>query len=332
MSFVNAILFISAVARPDVSARLGALTCAEAPDNRPIGAWAVGVFDAQIDGRKAEIRAGRSPTEEELARKAHALAQTRGYQGFAHGLCADGTGWAAAMPAPEPLNILKDGTISLPTALDTACESYRVDFAATAGDAPRALGAPKTIDPKTLGDGVVSVTCQPPKPRFQGPVLWFLAPVGKGPATELPAAAALAEGRGTEEQLIAWVNAVRRGEALKPLVFTKEMRGEASILAIDPTLTHNRAMLRKVGESLASGSVRLIGEDRVKGRDAAAMAWLLWASPRHRDLLLDKKATVAGIATVVTRGETLAVLLVGEDEPLKTARVPGRGAKSKSLK
>ncbi len=334
MLVLNTILFMAAAlppvtARPDVSQRLGAVVCAAEPDNRPLGAWKQGVYDAQLDGRRVDLRAGRSPSKDELDRKAHALALTRGYLGFASGLCPDGTGWAATTPSPAPLTVENDGKITLPRTLDAACESYRVDFAASSGGPPTTLGAPHTVATAKLGDGVLSVTCQPPKPRFQGPVLWFLVPVGKGPAAELPAAAALADDRQPlPARLMSWVNAMRRAESLKALVFKKEMSEEAGVLGIDPTLTHNRAMLRKVGESLEANNVRLIGEDRVKARTAEAMAWLLWNSPRHRELLLDKAATVAGIATKDTRGETLAVLVIGEDQPVKTAKAGGKRRKS----
>lgn len=130
-------------------------------------------------------------------------------------------------------------------------------------------------------------------------------------------------------QLMSWINAVRRAESLKPVVFKNSLNDEASVLAIDPTLTHNRAMLRKVGDSLDAGNVRLIGEDRVKGRTAEVMAWLLWNSPRHRALLLDKSATVAGLAVKDLRDETLVVLVFGEDQPLKTAKRDGATGKRK---
>ena len=312
--------------RADVTRMFGGIACADAQDDRPMAAWKAGLFDAQLDGRRADLGAGRAPTLDELSRKGHALARVRRYLGYAAGLCKDGSGWALALPAPAPLVIDAKGKISIPKVIASLCESFRVDFAPAGGGAPRELGSILSVEPKGLGDGVLGVTCQPPRPRFQGPVLWYLAPIGRGPENAVPAAAALAAAAGQDPaagqaaRLMSWVNAIRRAETLRPLAFKKEINEEASVLAIDPTLMHDRAMLKKVGASLEDVNVRLVGEDRVKGQSVDAMAWLLWNSPRHRDLLLNKTATSAGIAMRTQGGQTLAILVFGEDKPMKTAR------------
>ncbi len=309
------------VKRTDVATSFGAVACAETPDERPLAAWAAGVFDAQMDGRRAALRAGRAPTMAELERKARAIARVRHFAGYAAGSCPDGSGWAVALPSAEPLKVdAKTGALHLPASLIDACASFRVDFAPTDGFTTKQLGAARTVAAKDLGDGVLGVSCQPPRPRTQGPVLWFLAPVGKGPSEIVPESAAFGGGGTTLQRLESWILAVRRAAGAQPVVFKREMNEEASILAINPSLNHDRELLKKVGESLDAGEIKLLGENRVKGRDPERMAWLLWNSPRHRELLLNGSATVAGLAARDDRGETLVVLVLGQDQPLKTAK------------
>jgi hypothetical protein len=314
---------LTPVERKDVVEGFGAVFCASeaAPSALPLSLWEKSITDAQIEGRTLVRRLSPEASAKVAERKARTLARMRRYLGYAHGLCADGRAWAIALPAPAPLVRQGDELVLPQAALRGACESWRVDFAKNAGgDAERLHATAGKVSLKGLGDGIVSVTCQPHAPGWRGPVEWHMSPLGKAPSALPPEAEALGVGKSAEEGLIAWVNRIRAAGKLPPLAPRDELTREADMLAIDSSLTHNRKLLRKATEALASQKLRLIGEDRVKGRDTSEMAWLLWHSPRHRALLLDRKATCIGIALRKAQGGDLAVLVVADHDPTLVGR------------
>lgn len=314
---------LTPVERKDVAHGFGAVFCASeaAPSALPHALWEQGITDAQIEGRALVRRLGGEAGARVAERKARSLARMRRYLGYAHGTCPDGRAWAIALPAPAPLVRQGDELVLPQAALREACESWRVDFARNAGGgAERLHAAAGKVSLKGLGDGIVSVTCQAHAPGWRGPVEWHMSPVGKAPAALPPEAEALEVGKSADESLIAWVNRIRAAGKLPPLAPRDELTREADMLAIDPSLTHNRKLLRKATEALASQKLRLIGEDRVKGRDTSEMAWLLWHSPRHRALLLDRKATGIGIALRKAQGGDLAVLIVADHDATLVGR------------
>jgi hypothetical protein len=286
-------------------------------------AWSAGVFDAQIEVNRVTTRNGLPLPPARLERSGRALAQIRRYGSYATGTCKDGSAWIAAFPSPKPAKLAKNGdTLTLPiAALRSTCDSWRVDFAPAAGGRPRRLAPTGDhVALKGLGDGTVGVACQPLKPRWQGPVSWFLAPVGKGPASTPPEAAALSGQGSAGAQLAGWVNRVRAKEHLEPVVLSDELTRDISILTVQASLAHDRLLLKRVGDSLAARQQKLVGENRVQGRDAAAMAWLLWTSPRHRDLLLDGSANLLGVTERSVGSDTLAVMVLATGKPLASAK------------
>jgi hypothetical protein len=315
------------VMRKDVSAPFAAAACDGRLGASPRLAWEAGVFDAQIEGRLLTPIAGAALTPSRLERKAKALARARKFGGYAFGPCPNGSGWVAAFPASAPLAMdAASGTAVLPVSeLEERCASWRVDFAKQEGGFPKPVTVAQkprgTVRLGALGDGVASVTCQPRAPRWLGPVVWYLLPTGKGPADQPPAAEALSGGEAPQVSLATWVNRVRTREGLAPLEWTSELKDAASVLTVQPGLAHDRLLLQRVSARLADQSVTLHGEDRVRGADATSMAWLLWTSPRHRDLLLRRDATAGGVsARTLPDGSWLAVVVTGAESPLRTAR------------
>lgn len=310
----------SATFRRDVVEGFGKIAC-DPSGPSAAKAWAAGIYDAQVEGRKLEPLAGQAVSSDDALRKGKTLAKIRGFGGYAGGLCADGSGWAAAFPAAAPLGRLDaKGRMQLPQqALKHQCESFRVDYAARDTGAPRELLDVVALPLDHLAVGSISVTCQPKSPRWQGPVLWFLLPVGDGPGAVPPEADALVSGADPTASLTTWLNRVRVKEGLLPLESLATLAAEAGVLAVDGDLSHNRELLRKVAGQLAADKLKLIGEDRVRATDAVQMAWLLWNSPRHRGLLLNKEASAVGIALRQLGPEQLAVLITAAKTPLNTA-------------
>jgi hypothetical protein len=328
---VPLLLASPALARPverHVDAAFAATLCPGSAADRRVAAWQAGVYDAQVEGRFLEPVAGRPVTSADAARKARTLADAKRYGSYASGTCANGAAWALAFPSPTGLaKADAKGRLRLPAALDDACKSVRADFAAAASGQTKALSiAGNAVSVAGLGDGTLAVTCQPRAPRWQGPVLWYLAPVGAGPAKEPPEADALAAAAPVPSTLASWINRVRRSEGLAALESAPELDAFAKDLAADGSLVHDRQQLGKVADQLKARELRFLGEDRVKGPDARAMAWLLWNSPRHRALLLGKDATTLGLGLRAVGGEQLAVLVTAARAPLVTAggRAPSR--------
>ena len=103
---------------------------------------------------------------------------------------------------------------------------------------------------------------------------------------------------------------------------------QAELLSIDTSVAHDRLLLKRVAAGLGSHDLHFVGEDRARAADLSRVAWLLWNSPRHRALLLDKSATHAGIAIKEVRGEMLAVVVAAGGGSLTTAE---RAAAKKKL-
>lgn len=314
--FAGPAIALTPVERKDIADSLGPALCTSptVPSALPLGLWEKGISDAQIEGRLLEQRFSVEINLSQAQRKAKSLARMRRYQGYAYGTCSDGRAWALALPAPAPLERTGEKLAVPALALHETCESWRVDYARNNGGTSvplRSHGG--TIDIKTLEPGVVSVSCQPRKPRWQGPAQWYLTPIGLAPSAEVPGAESLKNGQTSEAGLIAWINQVRSQNQRRPLVVHADLTSEAGILAIDPSLTHNRKMLTAASTTLAGQKLRFLGENRVKGRDLHEMAWLLWYSPRHRSLLLNEEARWLGVTLRNTREGKLAVIVIGSD-------------------
>jgi hypothetical protein len=143
-------------------------------------------------------------------------------------------------------------------------------------------------------DGLISVTCSHDvkglPPAANGPELWFSIPTGKGPSAIPPGNVAdNVQAENFSTQLFQWINRIRALEKLKPL--------EKLDLPGVPDLTrnrsplHDRKLLQQVSEhARVARNYAFQGENRVVARNIADAAWLLWNSPRHRDLLLDSRA------------------------------------------
>lgn len=335
ISRAPSMLLLDPVERRDLSRVLGPLMCANQPPD-PEALWQMGIYDAQIEGLRLSSKGHDKDVLLATAqKKSRILARMRHFGGHAYGVCADGSkAWGLAVPSPEPISILSDsGKVSLPTAsLKARCESFRVDFANEDGGQPKIvkLGKNALASIAGMGRGVLSMTCQPRAPRWQGPVLWALVPSSKDLGIKIPF---LPEGqpRSIEDALSHWIGQIRAKEGVAPLMIHSELQHYADLLAIDGSLRHNRTQLNIIARKLRNTTTSPLGEDRVRAGDLASMVWLLWNSPRHRGLLLDPAASSLGIGTKNLGSETLAVILTGKTEQKTTVLRQGRG-QDKSLR
>ncbi len=323
------------VERRDLSSALGPLMCAnQPPDSKTL--WQMGIFDAQMEGLRLSSEVyGKDVLLATARKKSRILARMRHFGGHAYGVCSDGSrAWGLAVPSPEAISPLSErGRVTLPVAsLKARCESFRVDFANENGGQPKAIQLVKNESAviSAMGRGVLSITCQPKTPHWQGPVLWALMPSSKGLDFKVPDLLE-SQPRSIDDGLSHWIGQIRAKEGLAPLIIHSELQRYAELLAIDGSLRHNRTQLNVVARKLRNTTISPLGEDRVRARDLASMVWLLWNSPRHRGLLLDPAASSLGIGTKNLGSETLAVILTGKTEQKTTVLRQGRG-QNKSLR
>jgi hypothetical protein len=303
---------VTAEHRSDLKEQLQSLMCSESPQLDSKNTIALGIYDAQIDVRLIESISGAALTEKMLLKKSKALAAMKRYLGYTQGICSDQRkGWVAAIPAPGPLLRTANGFDIKNDAIKTSCKTHRFDFAATKGGVSTRLPDSKKIQTAKLGDGIVEVTCQPAFPRWQGPIVWYLAPTSDTALADKPK---LANSNDRVSALSLWIASIRSKEGLHPIIPNDGLQRAAELLTIDSSVTHNRANTESMREKInTSDRLRVLGEIRVRGQSTEDLAWMLWHSPRHRDLLLQAEATSYGLAIKEVGTEFLAVFLGAEE-------------------
>lgn len=251
--------------------------------------WNSGIHDAGVQFYTTDARLDRASAEN-VARKNAGT----GTRAFAFGPCPEeksgppstisstsARSWMAFFQAPAELKVRGD-RFEIPGG--DACANFVVRSVTVTGPSQsvdRAADGSWKIPPQ---DGLVTVTCShdragSPDAARQGPELWYSVPSGKGPAPMNP----------VPGSLFAWINEARKLENLHPL--SPIRLRHAPDLSKAQTSLHDRKKLREIA-ALARNQQKLslVGEDRVIARSTEDAAWLLWNSPRHRDLLLSKDA------------------------------------------
>lgn len=301
--------------RPDLAATMKDVVCGQSRQPTTLEAWQKGVFDAQMEAQRLTPKKNVTLAEVEKATKL--IAERNNHYGLVSGQCANGDFWSVTTPAPRPLVAQKspDVLVLNPADFRHYCTEVRVDYAAHDRGLPRSIFSSKglgeeepiQVNLKLLGDGLVSVTCLPRYPAWQGPVLWFMTPVKNGPGSEVPESQVLDEDPATD--ILAWVNAVRAKEKLPPLVSEHpRVKWLSEQLLKNATIRHNRKLMERADGVLKRNRGKFVGENRVRAATPQEMAWLLWNSPRHRSLILTKEATHLSVSVQAQQQETLAVL------------------------
>ena len=309
---------LTSVRRDDIPREFSTLVCEGKMGSSPQVAWGVGVYDAQLDGQFLSRIGLKTLDPAKVEQRAQTLAVMKRAGGYASGLCDHGRrGWIMALPAPAPVTNPRDNMLQLPSAaLIDKCQSFRIDFASNQDFFPKQVHVNNgQINLNGLGDGVISLTCQPKTPLWQGPILWFRYPVGRGPSEAVPAADALTGAAGLKG-LHGWINKIRGIANLAPFEQNEALNDAADKLAVYRSLTHNRTLLRGAAKLLGELDINLLSEDRVKAPNVQTMAWLLWYSPRHRASLLRRDASLLGLSSAGDGGDQngddqITVLVIG---------------------
>jgi hypothetical protein len=201
------------------------------------------------------------------------------HRGFNIGHCSERSHWyilsypsAISMEPKEEFN---------ESDIKKHCRAYRIDFIGDHDAKSRSYHS----DDREI-DGVRALTCYP-KDRDE-PEEWILEPTGTK-LKSLPYS--------TSTSMKDFIASVRNRYKLNPIKFTP--------FTTHAGLSHSRHELRKVRSLLEGKGLHLIGENRVKTQSLKEAFFLLWYSPRHRDLLLDPKARGGIIAEQTHRKEQL---------------------------
>ncbi|MEY4631096.1 MAG: hypothetical protein RIQ81_1216 [Pseudomonadota bacterium] len=256
--------------------------------------WSSGIHDADVDFFTAT-----TPLTESAARQALAKHSASNRRSFAFGECPTENkkrgqsprAWVAAFRAPTA-PIIEGEKIALPPG--TGCRDF---FVRSLGPAGRSSGVQVQMDGKfaiPAADGTVTVTCSHDEKdktiSRHGPELWFAFPAGKGPAAEVPGRNSILAQKDPAAGFIVWINHLRAIEKLPP-VEPVTFKG-APNLTRNATALHDRKQLAKIADlAKKQHGLTLSGEDRVMAKTRDDAMWLLWNSPRHRDLLLAPEAT-----------------------------------------
>lgn len=286
-------------------------------------AWKQGIYDAAIEIRMIERRDKGALSTGKLRSLAIWQMKQNYHHGFGFRKCDKDRAFMISVPSRQSLTSAKDGkSISLAKS-KRSCRQLIVKHAPIEGGESRLIKLSRhgKINISALKPGIVSVSCQPRHPKWLGPILWFLIPVGLDGFPETPYKQHFAGTQDAEQQLKSWVDHVRRHEGLVPLNFSKKaLKDAASQLALSKMLFHDRSVMKQVKSGLGEKDLVPLGEDRARASSPSRIAWLLWHSPSHRDLLLNKNADLAGLSVSKEAGSYFVVLMTAQSEKVTVSR------------
>ncbi|NRA45899.1 MAG: hypothetical protein HRU09_13160 [Oligoflexales bacterium] len=286
-------------------------------------AWSQGIYDAAIEVRMINRKDKGALSTGKL--RAFAIWQMKQnyHHGFGFGKCSKERAFTLSVPSRKAITFAKNGkSLSLPMTRHS-CKRVYAQHVAEKGGLSKKLKFSRhgRIKIAKLDPGMLSISCQPKHPKWLGPILWFLVPIKLKQFPEVPSQELFSSTQNAQQQLQTWVNHVRRHESLVPLNFTKKvLKDAASELAVSKMLFHDRSVMKQVKSTLKGEDLKPLGEDRAKASTLPRIAWLLWHSPAHRDLILNKDADLAGMSLSKEGGQYFMVLMTAQSEKVTVSK------------
>ncbi len=313
----NAISWPSTFYRTDLKEAFNKIICSQgiqSPQYRSM--WANEVYDAGVITYIIEIDGDPKNHKSAIEKEINSLLKKENHRGYAYGRCRNGRFWIATTPAPVKLKRKGQAFEVRIKNLTPHCRDYRLDFAAAEfGFSRRVFNSKYTrpkasllIDPTLLDSGALSFTCYPTGKTY-GAQAWYMIPAKDGPKKEpILKQSLMAPG---PSKLVNWINSVRSIHGLQPLDHGNKVIQKASqvLVANNTTTKHIKTNMRGIRHSLDQLGGRFLGENRVQSQSDMEAAWMLWNSPRHRHLLLLRKANNINIIKKKTRQSQLSVLV-----------------------
>ena len=273
-------------------------------------------YESSNSFQSIKPKQGKAIPTNKLALAALKIAKKKKHRSYSHGICKNGSGWIFSSPADHRVFSQKKEVLSFNLKqAQRSCRNIKIDFAHGERDETRrlyrwtpkkTLKSPIKINTAFLDSGVISFTCTP-LAKHEGHELWFMLPI-KSPPQDPPFISLVS--RTDISSLGLWVNALRKEFGLSPVADNNEFLNKSSErLAKKMTVKHDRRILKQEQKALSDHQLKLLGENRVEGENARDMAWLLWNSPRHRNLVLNPNATHLSIGNRAQNQRSLAVLV-----------------------
>ena len=277
--------------------------------------WQEQIFDTASNFQSITPKKDKSINSKHLQKAARRIAQSKNHRSYSHGICKNGSAWIFSGVASKAVAKFKDEVIQadLKSAVST-CKRIKVDFAPSnmiltkrlfSWHKDEEVQSPLNINTRFLSEGTLSITCKP-RSKIEGHELWALLPI-KEPSNDFPVMSMV---NSDPKSLKGWVNVIRQQKGLLELTDKDpNLKVSSERLSKRLTVRHDRRILNKEKKRLKDLNIQLLGENRVIANDTKEMAWLLWNSPRHRNLVLHSKATHFSLATKTVRKKSLAVIV-----------------------
>ncbi len=216
-----------------------------------------------------------------------------GFYGHAFVSCEDENTILFVTRSPSSLEI-KDSNVTVPRSIQDLCSEIDLRYIDSLHGLSQKLMFRKKLK-LPLGNGVFSLSCLPKEHVLWGFETWFLIPVGKGAEDKVPEFQFQKTEDNSKERMQGWLNMIRKREGRSSVDFNNSvLREVAQNFGVKGSIEHEKSMKVRMQKLALHSELRLVGENRVQGRSLHELAWLLWNSPRHRDLLLSQVSTSVG--------------------------------------
>lgn len=280
--------------RDDLRVSAGALVCNH--DKKLADAWQLAIYDVLLAIKLVN-------TNVKLGQQALGYAKRTNNFGYIYGKCPPkGPTWLLTVSAPyRPL--IGKGYLEFVAELSNYCRDFVAMYAANGLFLPKTLKVTnrRILLPKK-GNGIVALACrQPFKGSKHGTRLLYAVPIGK-PTTDLVLSKKLV---GTDKSsIIQWLTSVRKTLGRSAVTLRKLNDSTATRFSVH----HDRKELANINKKLKKYT--LLGENRVRAYSLSEALAMLWLSPFHRQLLVDKRARHINITINYRAGQVLLVMLV----------------------
>ncbi len=269
------------------------------------------ILDAQVLGGKISPEDSQKISEEKLKIFAKDFAQKNNHHSFSYGSCDDKSKFFISAPSPANLEInLDKKTFNLKKIkVLEYCQHTQVGFAEFENGKIFALNADKKTDDYLIPsqEGWVGISCLPKDSR-RGPEEWFLFKNKNETMWDFPFS------QDKQITLSDWINQLRKKFGIFPMIMfhSDEMKLIEGLISHNKTMTHQRNLFSETKNKLEKNHIQMQSENRVIGQNNSEMMQILWASPFHRQSLLNRDADMLGLLEQEIDGKKLVVIVLGK--------------------
>ena len=300
--------------RTDLDKWMQSVLCHEKKEEQDFisSAWDFQVFDVGM--RIKKIVAKNSTLKKSfLKSQAIELMQKNYHLSYSYGLCSNKTGWILSSPALNSIQYSSNSIKVEEEPLRKHCRSYSLNYVRPSSGRSTTIVLKKDATLKFDHlHGFVSLRCYPKTPNWLGPVGWFLIPINLNKLPSLPLHELLTDKKYSQQQRMQnWINGLRLKNDLNFINFDHKMINNAvKYLSVQDTILHNHKLMGRVEHFLANHKFKAIGENRVIAKSLNQLAWSLWYSPSHRDLLLSEEGQLGALNLISNDKSNFMVFLL----------------------